>query len=187
MLSRTVTNTATGEKITFLETSAETGGVRVVAEITLVPGGAVTPHSHQCTETFECLDGSFITHLRGQEMEFRPGQRMIAEPHEMHGFRNDSAQLATLKVTATPALELDRVLRTLCGLSHDGLLVPGKPPRPVLAMASLAWRGRYYQPPLPRWLYWMMMGALAPLGARACNRRMARYNNEVPPPITHDR
>ena len=92
--NRTVTNTVTGETITFLETSAETGGVRVVAEITLTPGGSVIPHSHRVSETFECLDGSFITHLAGKETEFIPGQRMIAEPHEMHGFRNDTAQPA---------------------------------------------------------------------------------------------
>jgi hypothetical protein len=75
---------------------------------------------------------------------------LIAEPHEMHGFRNDTTQPATLKVTATPALELDRILRTLCGLSRDGLLVPAKPPRvapPI--MANFAWRNRFYQPPLP--------------------------------------
>jgi hypothetical protein len=36
--SRTVTNTATGEKITFLEASAEPGGVGVVAEITPCAG-----------------------------------------------------------------------------------------------------------------------------------------------------
>jgi hypothetical protein len=106
---------------------------------------------------------------------------MIAEPHEMHGFRNDTAQPATLKVTATPAGDLDRTLRTLSGLSRDGLLVPGKPPRPAFAMASLAWRGRYYQPPLPRWLYWMMMGAMASFGARACDRLMARCNEEGHP------
>jgi quercetin dioxygenase-like cupin family protein len=135
--NRTVTNTVTGETITFLETSAETGGVRVVAEITLTPGGAVIPHSHRVSETFECLDGSFITHLAGNETEFTPGQRMIAKPHEMHGFRNDTAQPAILKVTATPAGDLDRTLRTLCGLSRDGLLMPGKPPRPAFAMASL--------------------------------------------------
>src|SRR5215208_2275114 len=90
--SRTVTNTVTGETITFLETSAETGGVRVVAEITLTPGGSVIPHSHRISESFECLDGSFITHLAGKETEFLPGQRMIADPHEMHGFRNGTAQ-----------------------------------------------------------------------------------------------
>jgi mannose-6-phosphate isomerase-like protein (cupin superfamily) len=90
-----VTNTVTGETITFLETSAETGGVRIVAEITLRPGGSVIPHSHRVSESFEYLDGDFITHLAGKETEFTPGQRMIAEPSEMHGFRNDTAQPAT--------------------------------------------------------------------------------------------
>jgi quercetin dioxygenase-like cupin family protein len=133
-----------------LRPSAETGGVRVVAKSTLTPGGSVTPHSHRVTEIFECLDGSFITHLAGTETEFKPGQRMIVEQHKMHGFRNDTAQPATLKVPAAPAGELDPILRALSGLSHDGLLVPGKPPQPALAMASLAWRSRYYQPPLQR-------------------------------------
>jgi hypothetical protein len=68
------------------------------------------------------------------------------------------------------------VLRTLSGLSRDGLLVPGKPPRHPLAMANLAYRGRYYSPPLPRWLYWTLIGAMAPFGARACDQIMTRYN-----------
>jgi quercetin dioxygenase-like cupin family protein len=139
--NRTVTNTVTGETITFLETSAETGGVRVVAQITLTPGGSVIPHSHRVSESFECLDGSFITHLAGKETEFLPGQRMIAEPHEMHGFRNDTAQPATLKVTATPAGDLDRTLRTLSGLSRDGLLVPGKPPGPTFCYGESCLEG----------------------------------------------
>ena len=52
---RTVDNPGTGETITFVETSEASGGARVVALITLVPGGAVTPHSHQVKETFECI------------------------------------------------------------------------------------------------------------------------------------
>jgi hypothetical protein len=91
---------------------------------------------------------------------------MVANPQQMHGFRNDTDLPATLKVTATPAGDLDRILRTLCGLSRDGLLVPGKPPRHPLVMASLAYRGRYYAPPLPRWLYWTPIGGMAPLGAQ---------------------
>ena len=50
---RTVDNPGTGETITFVETSEASGGARVVALITLAPGGAVTPHSHQVRETFE--------------------------------------------------------------------------------------------------------------------------------------
>ena len=43
-------------------------------------------------------------------------------------------------------------------------------------MANLAYRGRYYSPPLPRWLYWALIGGMSPFGARACDRIMARYN-----------
>jgi quercetin dioxygenase-like cupin family protein len=173
---RSVQNPGTGETITFLETSEETGGVRVVAEVTLEPGGAVVPHSHRVAETFECLDGRFTIHVRGAERPFEPGESVTAAPHDMHGFRNDTDRSATLRVTATPAGDLDRVLRTLAGLSRDGLLVPGRPPRHPLVMASLAWRGRYYEPPLPRWLYMTLMGGLAPFGKTACDRMIERYN-----------
>jgi len=108
---------------------------------------------------------------------------MVANPQQMHGFRNDTDLPATLKVTATPAGDLDRILPTLCGLSRDGLLVPGKPPRHPLVMASLAYRGRYYAPPLPRWLYWTPIGGMAPFGARASDRVIDRYNGTVGPRV----
>ena len=177
--NRSVDNPGTGETITFVETSEESDGARVVALITLAPGGAVTPHSHQVKETFECVDGAFTIRLGGRDMAFPAGASVAASPHQLHGFRNDTDAPATVKVTATPAGDLDRVLRTLCGLSRDGLLVPGKPPRHPLAMANLAYRNRYYFPPLPRSLYWTLIGAMAPFGARACDLIMARYN---PPP-----
>ena len=173
---RTVSNPGTGETITFVETSDESGGERVVALITLAAGGAVTRHSHRIRETFECVEGTFTIHLGGRDIRFSPGEIMVADPHQLHGFRNDTDIPATVKVTATPAGDLDRVLRTLSGLSRDGLLVPGKPPRHPLVMANLAYRGRYYSPPLPRWLYWTLIGGIAPFGTRACDRIMARYN-----------
>jgi quercetin dioxygenase-like cupin family protein len=173
---RTVDNPGTGETITFVETSEASGGARVVALITLAPGGAVTPHSHQVKETFECIEGTFTIHLAGRDMTFPAGACVAAGPHQLHAFRNDTDIPATLKVTATPAGDLDRELRTLSGLSRDGLLVPGRPPRHPMAMANLAYRSRYYSPPLPRWLYWTLIGAMAPFGARACDRIMTRYN-----------
>jgi quercetin dioxygenase-like cupin family protein len=134
---RTVDNPGTGETITFVETSEESGGARVVALITLAPGGAVAPHSHRITETFECVEGAFTVHLAGRHMAFPQGECMTTGPHQLHGFRNDTDVPATLKVTATPAGDLDRVLRTLSGLSRDGLLVPGRPPRHPLVIANL--------------------------------------------------
>ena len=103
-------------------------------------------------------------------MTFPARASLAVGPHQLHGFRNDTDIPATLKVTATPAGDLDRVLRTLSGLSRDGLLVPGKPPQHPLAMANLAYRSRYYSPPLPRWLYWTPIGAMAPFAACACRK-----------------
>ena len=175
--SNQVSNPATGETITFLETTSQTGGARVVMDITLDPGGAVTPHSHRVAETFEVLDGTFVVHHAGREAHLEPGEVMVAEPFTLHGFRNDTKRPATVRVIVTPSGDLDRVLRTLAGLARDGRLVPGKPPRDPLLMASLAWRGRYYTPPMPRWLYWPVMGSLAVFGRRAADRAIARYND----------
>lgn len=174
---RTVTNPRAGETITFLETSEETGGARMVATITLAPGGSVFPHSHRVEERFECNEGTFRVRLCGTDRLLGPGEVVTVAPHELHGFRNDTDSPAMLTVTATPAGDLDRILRTLAGLTRDGLLEPGKPPKHPLIMASLAWRGRYYEPPMPRWLYMPLMGALAPLGKRACDRTIERYTS----------
>ena len=51
---RTITNPVTGEELTSVETSEETGGLRTVMRLTLAPGGAVQAHSHRGTESFEC-------------------------------------------------------------------------------------------------------------------------------------
>lgn len=180
--ARTVTNPVTGETITFLETSEESGGARVVVSIRLAPGGAVVPHSHRVAERLECLDGRLLIHRNGREVPFGPGDVMVADPFTMHGFRNDHDEPATLKVTATPSGELDKVLRTLAGLARDGRLVPGKPPKDMAAMAAIALRDRYYQPPMPRWVYWPLMAGLGVFGGRAADRLMAKYNDATAAP-----
>ena len=110
--------------------------------------------------------------MAGTDTEFKPDQRMIVEPHQMHGYRNDtSAQPATIRVAAAPAGGLDPILRTLSGLSHEGLLGPGKPPcLPCYGESGLA------QPLLSAAASQMALldddRAMAPLGARACDRLM---------------
>lgn len=96
--ARTVTNPVTGEIITFLETSEESGGARVVVSIRLAPGGAVVPHSHRVAERFECLDGRLLIHRDGRETPFGPGDVMVADPFTMHGFRNDHDEPAAPSV-----------------------------------------------------------------------------------------
>ena len=57
---QTVTNPVTGERITFIETSADTGGERVTIELGLDPTGAVPGlHVHpEQYETFHVVSGT---------------------------------------------------------------------------------------------------------------------------------
>ena len=54
---RRIENPVSGEAFTFLETSEETGGARVVTLIEVQPGGGPRPHAHPSEETFELVDG----------------------------------------------------------------------------------------------------------------------------------
>jgi quercetin dioxygenase-like cupin family protein len=173
---RTVANPVTGETITFLTTSEQTAGQEAVMSITLAPAGVITPHSHRMVERFECLDGTFMAYRHGRYVPLKVGQVMLADAHALHGLRNDTDEPATVRVTVTPSGELDTILRALAGLARDGRLVPGKAPKDQLAMAALAHRVRFYQPPLPRWLYWPLMDGMAVFGRRAGDRLLARYD-----------
>lgn len=132
---RRLENAASGEAFTFVETSEETGGARVVALIEVQPGGGPRPHAHPPRETFE------------------------------------------------PANDFERVMRALAGLARDGRLGEpgGRPAEPAL-MASLARRSGYYEPPMPRLLWNLLNGALAPFGRRAADEALARYDREHPSP-----
>jgi hypothetical protein len=82
---RTVDNPGTGETITFVETSEESDGARVVALITLAPGGAVAPHSHRITETFECVEGAVTVRLAGRDMAFPPATLALLDADWRNG------------------------------------------------------------------------------------------------------
>jgi hypothetical protein len=112
---RTVRNTATGETIRFIESSAEPRRVRVVAEIRLrrEARSLLTLIVSPRFSSVSTVASSRI--WVGTDTELKPGQRMIVEPHKMHGYRKDTtAQPATIKVAAAPPTGgLDPILRTL--------------------------------------------------------------------------
>ena len=72
-----IENPVTGERIVFLETSAETNGEAVVFECFVKPSGFVAkPHVHPSqTELFEILEGSLVFKLHGREL---PADRATA-------------------------------------------------------------------------------------------------------------
>jgi quercetin dioxygenase-like cupin family protein len=172
---RTITNPATGEDITFEETSGETVGLRTVMRLTLAPGGAVQAHSHRSEETFECTDGQLDFVVDGKALRLEAGATISAPPGRIHSFRNTTDTAATVRVTVTPAGDIERSLRTVFALVREGRLTPGKPPKDPLIMARLVIPDHVYLPPLPRPLYWPLMYTLAALGGRRADTAIARY------------
>lgn len=166
-LDRTIADANTGETLTFLETSAESDGNRVVMQLALAPGTVVPPHSHPTEETFECQDGQVHLQIDGHPVELRVGSTVTVLPGHVHGLRNASDQPAVLGVVATPGAEAEFGLRVKFLLSRDGYLpVPGRggPPKHLLLGAVVIQRGGLYFPPLPRWLFRTVMASLAALG-----------------------
>ena len=180
---RRLENPASGEAFTFVETSEETGGARVVTLIEVQPGGGPRPHAHPPEETFELVEGVIELLYEGRWRSLEPGELVIVPPGSVHTFTNPSDAAASVKVTVVPPNDFERTMRALAGLAHDGRLgEPGRRPAEPALMANLARRSGYYEPPMPRLLWNLLNGVLAPFGRRAADEALARYDRQHPSP-----
>jgi len=177
---RTITNPVTGEELTFVETSEETGGLRTVMRLTLAPGGAVQAHSHRGTESFECTQGRLDFLVGMKTLRLEPGGKISSPPGEIHSFSNETDSPATVQVTATPSGDIERALRTVFALARAGRLPPGRPPKNPLLMARLVVPDHVYLPPLPRPIYWPLMHVMSALGGRRADKAIAKFLEQQP-------
>ena len=131
-MERTIINTATGEKATYLETSLETGGARSCLEVETKPGGGVPVHQHaEHDELIEVLDGEIEVTMNGKKRRLGPGERVLIERGTAHRWCNPSAD-RDLKFRGgmTPGHpDFELFLRVYYGLGRDGELGADKLPR----------------------------------------------------------
>jgi hypothetical protein len=72
--ARRVENPPQGDIVTFIETSAESGGERTLLELEVAPGGAVPPHRHVTYfERFRGREGRLTLELAGARHDLAPG------------------------------------------------------------------------------------------------------------------
>jgi quercetin dioxygenase-like cupin family protein len=139
---QTLENPVTGERFTFTDTAATTGGKLLAFDFALRPGGAVPiPHVHPIqTERFE------VTHGR---MRFRVGLRtVIAEPGDvievapgvMHSFANAGDEEARLRVEVRPALAMEDMFAEVIAMARAGRMNRRGMPRKLTDLATLARR-----------------------------------------------
>jgi quercetin dioxygenase-like cupin family protein len=133
MEERTIHNPFTGERGTFVETSAETGGTRSVIDFEVTPGGAGVPtHRHaDHEEQIEVLEGEIEVTLDGVARRYGPGQRLVIPRNTVHAWRNPSPDRALrFRGRMTPGHPgFERFLRVWFGLARDGELRANGLPR----------------------------------------------------------
>lgn len=162
-----IENPVTGERMLFLETSADTNGEYVLVEVTVQPNGFVAAaHTHPYqTERFEIESGTIAFKVDGKEIVAGPGETVVVPPKSSHKFWNAGDTEAVFVCEVRPALQFERLLETMFALAGDGKTNRKGMPNPLrLAVIANAHFDDVRLPFPPAWVQktGLLMGA--PLG-----------------------
>jgi quercetin dioxygenase-like cupin family protein len=174
----TLTNAVTGERMTFLKTSSETGGESVLVELEAEPGAFVAAaHIHPSqTETFEVLEGTLAVKLDGKLLEANAGDVLVVEPGVAHKWWNGGESTLRFRCEVRPAREFESLIETMFALAADGLTSKRGLPNPLrLAVIAQHHLGDVVLPGVPVWLQKTALAVGAPLG------RLAGYRPSYTP------
>ncbi len=182
---QTLENPASGERITFRQTSASTGGELLAIGLEVpanrrLPGGQ---HIHpKQEERFEVVAGTMRFTMGRKRVIAGPGDVVVVPPGQEHHFANAGDEDALVRVEVRPALKMEQLFETAAGLAEQGHTMLGGIPRPLdLALLSQEFEDEVQAAFPPRWLQRIVLAPLAwlarrrglphpvsrPLGARA--------------------
>jgi mannose-6-phosphate isomerase-like protein (cupin superfamily) len=176
----TLENPASGERITFRRTAAETNGELVAIDLEL-PSGARVPgglHIHpKQEERFEVVKGTMRFRMRRKRVVAGPGEVIVVPPGVPHDFANVGDGAALVRVDIRPALKMEQLFETAVALARQGRTMLNGIPRPLdLALFTREFENEVQAAFPPRLAQRL---ALAPLGWVARRRgHDARYSAE---------
>jgi quercetin dioxygenase-like cupin family protein len=183
----TIHNPATGERVTFLATAADTGGEAVVIETVVQPHGSVAAaHVHPSqTERFAVKSGTLALKAGREKRELGPGQFVVVEPRTPHRFWNAGDEPVTFVCEIRPALQFESLLETMFALAAAGKTNrKGMPNLLRLAVIASEHFDTVRLPFPPAWLQKAGLALGAPAGRLIGYR--PRYVEEpgLPAPVT---
>lgn len=118
----TISHPLSGERLTFLETSASTGGEFLKLGLEMAPGGTLPrPHTHpRAEERFEVAAGRVQIITDGKPRVADAGETVVVPRGAGHVWGNPFDETAAVVVTVQPALKLETFFETWFGLARDG-------------------------------------------------------------------
>ena len=168
---QTLVNPASGERITFRMTAAETNGALIAIDLELPQGGRVPGglHVHPLQEErFEVVKGMMRFRMRRERITAGPGEVVVVPPGMPHDFANAGDETALVRVDIRPALRMEQLFETAVALAEQGRTMLGGIPRPLeLALFTREFEQEVQAAFPPRWL---QRPALAPLAWLARRR-----------------
>ena len=163
----TIENPITGERVTFLKTSAETDGELVVIDAAVAPGGFVAAehlHPYQ-SERFEILSGDVEFKLGKEVVTARPGDVVMVESGTPHQFRNLGNEEIRFRTEVRPALSFETFLQTMFGLASEGKTNKKGMPNPFRLAVIMDEHFDLVRLPFPPvWVQRMGLALASPLG-----------------------
>jgi len=170
-LPRTIVNPVIQDRVTFIETSKETGGAYTSVSVRLMPGGGTPLHFHKIlTETFTVSAGVLGLQAGKEARYLQAEDTFTVRPGTIHRFFNPGNEPVVFQTLITPGCEgFERSLRILYGLATDGLTNKKAMPRSLTHLAIIAHISDMHSPGL--------LSMLAPLMRRLT--RKAQQSGEM--------
>lgn len=145
-------NPATGERLVFRRTAAETGGEALEYELVFRPQGfAAQEHLHpRQQERHEVLEGALGIVVAGRERRLGPGDVEVVPPRTPHRIFPVGGEPVRAVFESRPALRSEQLLETLFALGREGKVDAKGNPHPLqLAVIGreFAAEGRPTKPP----------------------------------------
>ena len=147
-----IENPVTGERITFVRTSGDTGGALAELDLELSPAAFLAAeHIHRSQEEkFHVLEGHILLRCRGEESVRGPGETVVVAPGAPHAWAPHGDAGARVRITFTPGAGIEHFFDEFFRLAREGRVnEKGMPPLPVSARLGLAHDLYLAGPPVP--------------------------------------
>ncbi len=165
---QTIENPVSGERFTFERTARDTDGQFLRMEMTVKPGGAVpAAHIHaRQEEEFEVLAGTLRLRAGNEPARLLgAGDAVVVPAGVAHEWSNAGEEAVRVRITFRPALDIETMFETICGLASDGK-VDARGAVPFLQGVLLADAYAIYNPNPPVPVQQSLVALLRPLARR---------------------